>query len=406
MPRKRKDPPAEPLDQKPSQEAQGKPADGAKKKYAYKTKSFRFDSKEYCCTGKTQKEADEKARKKREALEKGLREKDGKMRVRDWCLKWVEAYRKENVSGPVYDAYISRLENYVFPVVGGMRMHDVRGVDLQKALNKASGMSSSFVDKLDFTIKGPFKQAFMDRMIPFDPSMGLKKPKSTKGDVRALTADERRHFLGICDSHRSGLWILTLLYTGIRPGESAALRWKDVDFKKKQLSIVQALKRDGTLGDPKTKAGFRKIPVPDFLLGRLLEARGEPFDFVFKTKRGKPLYLDYFDHEWDNIVKIVDKSMGGREITGMGKEKVWIRAIAEDITLYSLRHSYCTWLQDIGIPVNVAAEYMGHDDVKTTLGIYTDNSERALGDAADRMNEDTRGMIGRMAPNMEGATSE
>jgi integrase len=39
---------------------------------------------------------------------------------------------------------------------------------------------------------------------------------------------------------------------------------------------------------------------------------------------------------------------------------------------HDLRHSYATWLVSEGVPPNIVQRIMGHEDVTTTLAIYTD----------------------------------
>ena len=45
----------------------------------------------------------------------------------------------------------------------------------------------------------------------------------TEGRRRSITDQERAAILELAKTHRAGLWVLTLLYTGMRPGETAAL---------------------------------------------------------------------------------------------------------------------------------------------------------------------------------------
>jgi integrase len=42
------------------------------------------------------------------------------------------------------------------------------------------------------------------------------------------------------------------------------------------------------------------------------------------------------------------------------------------LRFHDLRHSYATWLVSDGVPPNIVQRIMGHEDVTTTLGIYTD----------------------------------
>ena len=68
-----------------------------------------------------------------------------------------------------------------------------------------------------------FRQAYRSRLIPFDPSAGLRLPKNSKRSHRSITEEERTHILEVAAYHPSGLWVLLILYSGLRPGRTLIL---------------------------------------------------------------------------------------------------------------------------------------------------------------------------------------
>jgi len=60
---------------------------------------------------------------------------------------------------------------------------------------------------------------------------------------------------------------------------------------------------------------------------------------------------------------------------------------AADIVPYCLRHTYCTDLQAAGVPINLAKEFMGHEDIRTTSKIYTHKSDKSFNNAANLINK-------------------
>ena len=52
--------------------------------------------------------------------------------------------------------------------------------------------------------------------------------------------------------------------------------------------------------------------------------------------------------------------------------------VADDLTPYCLRHTFCTDLQRAGVSINVAKELMGHADIQTTANIYTHKDSETL----------------------------
>jgi len=69
------------------------------------------------------------------------------------------------------------------------------------------------------------------------------------------------------------------------------------------------------------------------------------------------------------------------------RNQIKISVIAPGLVPYSMRHTYCTDLQDAGVPINVAKYLMGHSDIGVTANIYTDTTTAVIRDAADKINK-------------------
>jgi integrase len=66
-------------------------------------------------------------------------------------------------------------------------------------------------------------------------------------------------------------------YTGSRPCEYLALRWSDVDWQAKTITIQHSIfwrkTGDSYFTEPKTATSKRTIPLSDALIGQLSEHR-------------------------------------------------------------------------------------------------------------------------------------
>lgn len=208
-----------------------------------------------------------------------------------------------------------------------------------------------------------FRRARQSRLIPYDPAELLELPTYHEGKRRSITEDERKAILAVAEHHRAGLWVLTLLYTGMRPGETAALTWSDVDFEHNEIHVHTA-KESGSrdVKGPKTSSGIRDIPIHSDLGWRLKEAKGEPFALVFPNQNGV----------------IQTESAMRRAWKSFRKELGTLGPVSKDLTPYCLRHTFCTDLQRAGVPLNVAKELMGHSDIQTTANIYTHTDATVL----------------------------
>jgi integrase len=161
-----------------------------------------------------------------------------------------------------------------------------------------------------------------------------------------------------------------MLVTGMRPGESYALRWDDIDFEHGVISVQRSLIWRGApsegwmLVEPKTERGRRQILIPRSLAealealrrrqdeakrkaGRLYEDQG----FVFANRWGRPIYRRQFIEQ---VFKIALVRAG----------------LPKSIRLYDLRHTSATLLLKAGEHIKVVSERLGHASVSITLEVY------------------------------------
>lgn len=236
----------------------------------YETVTFTYNGKRYYCYGRTLEEAIENKVLKKQALENGEIGINKNMTVNRWAYEWLETYKKGIVTDMVYKDYQSKVRLHISPAIGNYRLKDVTDTHLQKILNSRAGYSFDDTDKIRKLLRAMFKQARISRIITYDPAEALVMPKTTKGSYRSITPKERIYILELCNTYIAGTWIKTMLYCGLRPGETYALEWRDIDFKKKRINVSRALESgSNNIKEPKSKAGIRSIPIPTELISDL-----------------------------------------------------------------------------------------------------------------------------------------
>lgn len=342
----------------------------------YIRKTARYNGKKYEATGKTELEALTKLAEKLAAAKRGDELISGAMTVDAWYKQWKATYKEpKDMTTKSLGMYDEKYKKYIQPSIGRYKLQDVRDTHLQKILNDQAGMSLSHAKKVRMVMQEMFRQARRSRLIAYDPAEGLELPKTTQGRRRAITEKERAAILAVAEWHRAGLWVLIQLYAGLRPNETAALTWADVDFKNNELHI-HAAKESGSqaIKGPKTAAGVRDIPIHAKLLPRLLEAKGAPFSPVFPTQAGNWQNENSLRRLWTGFKRDLDIHMGAK----LERNKIIKSVVAPDLTPYCLRHTYCTDLQRAGVPINIAKELMGHADIQTTANIYTHRDNDTL----------------------------
>ena len=334
-------------------------------------KTARWNGKKYEATGRTELEALTRLADKIAAAKRGEEALNGSMTVNAWYKEWKATYKDpKGLTPKSLGMYDEKYNGYIKPAVGHMKLQSVRDVHLQRILNGQAGMSRSHVEKLRRVMRELFRHARQSRLIAYDPSEDLQLPEHRQGSHRSLTPEERKVLLTVCTrpDSRFGLYFLTLLYTGLRPGEAAALNWADIDFANNEIHVHAALESGSSrIKAPKSAAGVRDIPIHASLLPCLKSAQKGPFDPVFTGAAGQRLTRSAMDAMWRACKRAMDLELGAETVRNQIQE----HKVAADLTPYCLRHTFCTDLQAAGVPINVAKDLMGHSDIDITANIYT-----------------------------------
>jgi integrase len=126
------------------------------------------------------------------------------------------------------------------------------------------------------------------------PFPRLDWPRAHRAKPDPFDAEEREAILDWFAQHDSywNPWLFFLFWTGMPHEEGAALRWSDIDLKRRIVSISRS-RDSGEENAPKTSGSVREIPVLPWVidllerLPRQLHSDGK--EFLFLTPEGKPM---------------------------------------------------------------------------------------------------------------------
>lgn len=336
-------------------------------------KSFTYNGKRYYIRANDLTDYEvKKALKIKELEEEKLIESN--MLVRDWASEWLITYKINSCSDKTYKDYQQRLKAYILPVIGHMRLKDVKPIHLQKVMQTLNGKSQSYINRVYQCLCQMFQIAAQNDLIVKSPADGLVKPKGFKGSHRSITDYERMVIKKVIEYHKHGLWIDLMLHCGLRTGETARVKIMHFDFEKKLLFI------DGT----KTTNAKRFVPIPDHILDKVKATGKDPFEYLFTNQNGRQLQPHNRTRMWNSFKKALHIEMGGQLYRDSIVEP---SPVASDLVPYCLRHTFCTDLQDAGVPINIARDLMGHSDISLTSKIYTHTTDRAIETAAKLMEQ-------------------
>lgn len=334
-------------------------------------KTFTYRGRRYYVRGSTLEEVIEKMTRLKVELEQGNLTVNSNTKVAVWGDKWLVTCKQNKVSPEWYRELEKIFKNIIIPEIGTLTVSEVKPLHVRKILTQYKGYSRSYQKKILNIMSGIFDEARRNDMILKNPCADIDLPQSKQATKRrSITDTEREHILRVSEHHYGGLFVLVMLYCGLRPSEVKRLQWKDV--KNGKIHIDKS----------KTEAGKRIVPIPEMLKARL--SIGEPFTYVCTNQAGNPMTKKNIETMWKNLKRELNISMGCKTYRNA---LVPPFPLASDLTLYCLRHTYCTDLQKAGVPITTAMYLMGHASIEMTAEIYTHQDEATIESALDSMNK-------------------
>jgi len=177
---------------------------------------------------KTKKELDQKL-----AAAKQLHARGSSMKetlVRDWSQKWLSVY-KANASDGQKIFYERKLKLDVLPRIGHMKIREVRSSHLQEMLNSYTGGKKSTVHKIRLTLKQLFADAEVEGLVERNPAARLELPALTEDRRRPITPFEKAVVFNVAQTHKHGVYVLTMLFCGLRRGEAyVKLKLSEIEY--------------------------------------------------------------------------------------------------------------------------------------------------------------------------------
>ena len=198
----------------------------------------------------------------------------------------------------------------------------------------------------------------------------LHRPQYKPKKKPALHAREVRQVLDYIQDEYRPLFI-TIALTGLRIGELLALRWEDLDFMSRKLSIRHSLWQ-GTIGTTKTKASERTLHLPSILYDILLEHRQrsrfvEADDFIFCRADGTP-------HDPGHL---------RNKVLYPALEAAGIERDPRTHGFHLFRHSAGSIIHAVTRDLKQAQELLGHAHLSTTSDIYVHLDDKLAEEATE-----------------------
>lgn len=345
--------------------------------------------------GKTQAEVKAKLKEKRENTDLLGVENKGKYTLQEWVEFFLLNYKKNEIKQTTLGTYMETYEKHIKDSkIGGILLNKLTSNHMQIYYNQKRevGYNAKTIKHIHTIINSSLEKAVQLKFIHANVNKAVSLPKKQIYEAQVLSSEEVKKILDTAKADELYPIIIFTIYTGLRKGEVMALKWKNIDFEKREVTIEGSLcrvpgERDahGTrhyayeIMEPKTQKSKRTIPLLDIAVEALLlqKERQEQIkernkvlyvdeDFVFARYDGRYLNQRAFMDDYHAFLK---------------------RYKVSDVRFHDLRHTFASLLLDAGESPKIIQELLGHSTITTTMDIYAHVTKQGKLKTVERLND-------------------
>lgn len=291
--------------------------------------------------------------------------------------EYLRDYVYVQCSPATYRDYKTNIDRYLKPLFGKIKLQNLQSARIQQVYNQLRTKSNASdrplrvesIKHINRIFKAALTVACKLEYIKKNPTHDVKIGKDSVNDkLEVYTTEEIIKLKKAVKGTDMEVPIALLFDCVMRRGELLGLKFKDIDFDKKSITIqrewIESIDcKEPVLKDCKTSSSFRKMIVSDETI-KLLKRQeirckqiclreGKRFSgehIVVCKADGEPYRPKSFTRKWAETLK-----------------KYGLR----HIKLHGTRHSAISWLLSQGVPLHIVQKRAGHQNPNITLSVYS-----------------------------------
>lgn len=281
-----------------------------------------------------------------------------------WAEHWISTIKKK-LKLSTYTSYRYKMEKYIIPHFGKYELEAITTHQVESwKKNMMSSLSVSSIKVVIQILNKCMSEAVEKKLLKINPCKECRSIKSMHTGNAHLSYENHHKLRNLAYSDKNGLAIALALESGLRIGEIAGLKWKDINFEDSTLSIKRTIQRIYSYdesrenkthiieGSPKSSSSYRTIPISPQMLSCLFCSSCKiPSNYVFGSEKPS---------EPRKISKWLKKICKGNNL--------------EYVHFHELRHSFANRCLEGGVSITTTSELLGHRSVKMTLDMYSHSS--------------------------------
>ncbi len=297
----------------------------------------------------------------------------------DFLMGYIFNVKKNVLKPSSFDRDV-RTGNLINKYIGDYTFEQLTAPFIQAELiNKLKDDSYSYstIHKVYVLLNECLQYAVDTDKLEKNPCRLVKQPPKKmfeKKEIRWLSEDEIKLFKeqAVCkyktgrDRYIYGLPISLIIYTGLRCGELAALKWSDIDFENKKIYVRNNIVTIYDYEDTEKKT--RKVNLQTSTKtseGRTIPLIKSAEDILNSIKsKYQEINSDGF------IINNSDKMVHVDTISDSYTNIAQTAGIENPLGIHTLRHTFASLLIKKGVDIKIVSDILGHKDVAFTYNIY------------------------------------
>jgi integrase len=331
-------------------------------------------------------------------LNGGLYIEPARITVGQFLDRWLE-HIKSQVSPRTYERYGELVTKNLKPLLGAVLLTKLRPMQISDAYGKAlsagrrdgkGGLSPSTVRYLHVILKSAMGQAVRWQMLARNPVDAVDPPKIERSAMNTYDLAQTAGLIDATRGTRMTITVMLAVLCGLRRGEIAALRWRNINLGAAQLAVTESAEQTKAgvrYKQPKSGKG-RTVALSARVVNELRSRRVQQAQELLML--GIPLADDAF------VVAQAD----GQPLQPRSITRQWLSLLSNNkalprIRFHDLRHAHATHMLSSGVHPKIASERLGHSKVGITMDLYSHVMPGMQEDAAARVDRDLEDVINR-----------
>ena len=296
---------------------------------------------------------------------------------------WLKRGRDRNLEEMTLKGYEEHVLLHINPFIGAKKLSELTAPVVSAFADRLreEGRSAEMIRRAVRSLGGIFKEARRRGLASHSPTDDLDLDLPERDDPHPVAPTKAE--LQAIIAEAAGRWrplILVAIFCGLRASELRGLRWGDVNFEDREITIKQRADAINRIGKLKSKTAYRSIPMPSMVVNTLREWRlncpkGE-LGLVFPSGAGRVESHSNISQRGlyptlvrAGIVVLVDDLDEKGMVVPDAQGNV-VKIAKPKYGLHSLRHACASLWIESGMNAKRIQTLMGHSSITLTYDRY------------------------------------